>query len=79
MIEKDNTSVDVNRIMEESESLTIQDENPIEMVQTKIESNPSTNPNSEEVWQEDDDVDWNKQKKQIQIDDVEWNETIDLD
>ena len=65
--------------MEESESLTIQDANPIEMVQTKIESNPSTNPNSEEVWQEDDDVDWNKKKKQIQIDDVEWNETIDLD
>ena len=79
VIEKDNTSVDVSRIMEESESLTIQDENPIEMVQTKIESNPSTKPNSEEVWQEDDDVDWNKQKKQIQIDDVEWNETIDLD
>ena len=79
VIEKDNTSVDVNRIMEESESPTILDENPIEMVQTKIESKPSTNPNSEEVWQEDDDVDWNKQKKQIQIDDVEWNETIDLD
>ena len=79
VIEKDNTSVDVNRIMEESESPTIRDENPIEMVQTKIESKPSTNPNSEEVWQEDDDVDWNKQKKQIQIDDVEWNETIDLD
>lgn len=79
VIEKDNTSVEVNRIMEESESPTILDENPIEMVQTKIESKPSTNPNSEEVWQEDDDVDWNKQKKQIQIDDVEWNETIDLD
>ena len=79
VIEKDNTSVDVSRIMEESESPTIRDENPIEMVQTKIESKPSTNPNSEEVWQEDDDVDWNKQKKQIQIDDVEWNETIDLD
>ena len=79
VIEKDNTSVDVNRIMEESESPTIRDENPIEMIQTKIESKPSTNPNSEEVWQEDDDVDWNKQKKQIQIDDVEWNETIDLD
>ena len=79
VIEKDNTSVDVNRIMEESESPTIRDENPIEMVQTKIESTPSTNPNSEEVWQEDNDVDWNKQKKQIQIDDVEWNETIDLD
>jgi len=79
VIEKDNTSVDVNRIMEESESPTIRDENPIEMVQTKIESKPSTNPNSEEVWQEDDDVDWNKQKKQVQIDDVEWNETIDLD
>ena len=79
VIEKDNTSVDVNRIMEESESPTILDENPIEMVQTKIESKPSTNPNSEEVWQEDDDVDWNKQKKQIQIDDVDWNETIDLD
>ena len=79
VIEKDNTSVDVNRIMEESESPTILDENPIEMVQTKIESKPSTNPNSEEVWQEDDDVDWNKQKKQIQIDEVEWNETIDLD
>ena len=79
VIEKDNTSVDVNRIMEESESPTTRDENPIEMVQTKIESKPSTNPNSEEVWQEDDDVDWNKQKKQVQIDDVEWNETIDLD
>ena len=79
VIEKDNTSVDVNRIMEESESLTIKDENPIEIVQTKIESKPSTNPNSEEAWQEDDDVDWNKQKKQIQIDDVDWNETIDLD
>ena len=79
VIEKDNTSVDVSRIMEESESPTIRNENPIEMVQTKIESKPSTNPNSEEVWQEDDDVDWNKQKKQIQIDDVEWNETIDLD
>lgn len=79
VIEKDNTSVDVNRIMEESESPTILDENPIEMVQTKIESKPSTNPNSVEVWQEDDDVDWNKQKKQTQIDDVEWNETIDLD
>ena len=65
--------------MEESESLTIQDENPIVVVQTKIESNPSTNPKSEEVWQEDDDVDWNKQKKQVQIDDVDWNETIDLD
>ena len=79
VIEKDNTSVEVNRIMQESDSLKIQGENPIEMVQTKIESNPSTNPNSEEVWQEDDDVDWNKQKKQVQIDDVEWNETIDLD
>lgn len=79
VIEKDNTSVDVSRIMEESESPTIRNENPIEMVQTKIESKPSTNPNSVEVWQEDDDVDWNKQKKQIQIDDVEWNETIDLD
>ena len=79
VIEKDNTSVDVNRIMEESESLTIQGENPIEMVQTKIEFNPSTNPDSEEIWQEDDDVDWNKQKKQVQIDDVDWSETIDLD
>ena len=52
---------------------------PSRWFKTKIESKPSTNPNSEEVWQEDDDVDWNKQKEQIQIDDVEWNETIDLD
>ena len=79
IIEKDNTSVDVNRIMEESEPSTIADENSIDVVQTKFESNSSKNSNSEELWQEDRDVDWNKQKEQIQIDDVEWNETIDLD
>ena len=39
VIEKDNTSVDVSRIMEESESPTIRDENPIEMVQTKLNLN----------------------------------------
>ena len=49
------------------------------MVQTKIESNSTKQQDSEEVWQEDDDVDWNKEKKQIQIDNVEWDETIDLD
>jgi hypothetical protein len=79
VIEKDNTSVDVNRILEESKPLTSPGDNSIEVVQTNFESNTLAKSNTEEVWQEDDDVDWNKQKEQTQIDDIEWNETIDLD
>jgi hypothetical protein len=59
--------------------LTSPGDNSIEVVQTNFESNTLAKSNTEEVWQEDDDVDWNKQKEQTQIDDIEWNETIDLD
>ena len=51
----------------------------IEIIQTKFKSDSTQNLETEEVWQEDDDVDWNKEQEQVQIDDVEWDETIDID
>jgi len=79
IIDKDNTSVDVSRIMEESESSTHKDDTKIEITQTEFESNSNEKQESEEVWQEDNDVDWNKEQKQVQIDNIEWDETIELD
>ena len=51
----------------------------IEIIQTEFESNSNEKQESEKVWQEDNDVDWNKEQKQVQIDNIEWDETIDLD
>ena len=79
IIDKDNTSVDVSRIMEESESSTHKEDTKIEIIQTEFESNSNEKQESEEVWQEDNDVDWNKEQKQVEIDNIEWDETIDLD
>jgi|TARA_B100000003_G_scaffold103976_1_gene93140 hypothetical protein len=79
IIDKDNTSVDVSRIVEESELSTNTEDTEIEIIQTKFKSDSTQNLESEEVWQEDDDVDWNKEQEQVQIDNVEWDETIDID
>lgn len=79
IIDKDNTSVDVSRIVEESELSTNTEDTEIEIIQTKFKSDSSQNLETEEVWQEDDDVDWNKEQEQVQIDNVEWDETIDID
>ena len=79
VIQKDNTSVDVKRIVGDTEASKITEEKQIELVQTKLKSSTTTKQESAEVWQEDNDVDWDSEKKQVQIDDVEWDETIDLD
>ena len=80
IIEKDNTSVEVNRIIEQSEPSKMKVENDaIEIVQSNFKSNSKSDPDSDEVWQDDDDVDWNKAKETTQIDGVEWDKTIDID
>ena len=79
VIQKDNTSVDVKRIVGDTEASKITEEKQIELVQTKLKSSTTTKQESAEVWQEDNDVDWDSEKKQVQIDDIEWDETIDLD
>ena len=79
IIEKDNTSVDVSRILQDSELSTDTEDTEIDIIQAKIESNSAKQQDSQEVWQEDNDVDWDKEQEQVQIDNIEWDETIDLD
>ena len=79
IIEKDNTSVDVSRILQDSELSTNTEDTEIDIIQAKIESNSAKQQDSHEVWQEDNDVDWDKEQEQVQIDNIEWDETIDLD
>ena len=80
IIENDNTSVEVSRIIEQSEASKIkQESDTIDIVQSSIESISISEPDPGEVWQEDDDVDWNKAKDPTQIDGVEWDKTIDID
>ena len=78
IIRKDNTSVDVSRILQDTELSTNNKDNEIKTSQTKFQSDSAQNLDSEEIWQEDD-VDWDKQRELVQIDNVEWEETIDLD
>ena len=79
LIDKDNITVEVSRIVGNSEPSTAPKHDDIEIVQTKFGSAAETKPKSEEVWQEDDDVDWNKAQQQVQIDNIEWDEAIELD
>ena len=79
IIEKDNTSVDVSRILQDSELSTDTEDTEIDIIQAKIESNSAKQQDSQEVWQEDNNVDWDKEQEQVQIDNIEWDETIDLD
>ena len=79
IIEKDNTSVDVSRILQDTELSTNDEDTEIKISQTKFQSDSAQNLDAEEIWQEDDDVDWDKQRELVQIDNVEWEETIDLD
>lgn len=79
IIEKDNTSVDVSRILQDKELSTNDEDTEIKISQTKFQSDSAQNLDAEEIWQEDDDVDWDKQRELVQIDNVEWEETIDLD
>ena len=79
IIEKDNTSVDVSRILKDTELSTNDEDTEIKISQTKFQSDSAQNLDAEEIWQEDDDVDWDKQRELVQIDNVEWEETIDLD
>ena len=58
---------------------TNDEDTEIKISQTKFQSDSAQNLDAEEIWQEDDDVDWDKQRELVQIDNVEWEETIDLD
>tara|TARA_B100000965_G_scaffold404398_1_gene435014 strand:- start:1988 stop:3361 length:1374 start_codon:yes stop_codon:yes gene_type:complete len=79
IIGNDDSSVEVKRIIDDSNKSNHEEESNIEDAPTKTPSNKQNNDSNDEVWQEDDDVDWDAEKEQPQIDNIEWDETIDLD
>ena len=78
IISHDNTTVDVQRIVNESKPAQTEIEvDNQESNKDEIQSDESID--SAEVWQEDADVDWDAESEQPQIDNVEWDEVIEID
>ncbi|MDA8545976.1 hypothetical protein N9K60_04220 [Candidatus Poseidoniales archaeon] len=76
IIGQDNLAVEVNRIVEHSESKNpqIQDEEFNDTEDATVENN-----SDEDSWQADDDVDWEKEETTPVIEDVEWDTIIEVD
>jgi len=76
IIGQDNLAVEVNRIVEHSESKKpqIQDEEFNDTEDATVENN-----SDEDSWQADDDVDWEKEETTPVIEDVEWDTIIEVD
>ncbi|MBL6732614.1 MAG: hypothetical protein ISP82_06675 [Candidatus Poseidoniaceae archaeon] len=76
IIGQDNLAVEVNRIVEHSESKNpqIQDEEFNDTEDATVENN-----SNEDSWQADDDVDWEKEETTPVIEDVEWDTIIEVD
>ena len=79
IIGNDDSSVEVKRIIDNSNKSNQEEDQYIEDVSNKVPSKEQNNNENHEVWQEDVDVDWDAEQKQPQIDNIEWDETIDLD
>ena len=85
LLDSDDVSVEVNRIMAKSEN---SDENDDEIIEEE-ENSPTDlevedekenlDSKDEDSWQEDQDVDWDKEEDSPVIDDVEWEEIIEVD
>jgi hypothetical protein len=76
IIGQDNLAVEVNRIVEHSEpkNTHIQDDKFNDTADEAGENN-----SDDDSWQEDDEVDWEKEKTTPVIEDVEWDTIIEVD
>ena len=76
IIGQDNLAVEINRIVEHSEpkNTHIQDDKFNETADEAGEKN-----SDDDSWQEDDEVDWEKEKTTPVIEDVEWDTIIEVD
>ena len=79
IIGNDDSSVEVKRIIDNSNKSNQEEDPFIEDVSNEVPSKEQNNDENGEVWQEDVDVDWDAEQEQPQIDNIEWDETIDLD
>ena len=79
IIGNDDSSVEVKRIIDNSNKSNQEEDSFIEDVSDEVPSKEQNNDENSEIWQEDVDVDWDAEQEQPQIDNIEWDETIDLD
>ncbi len=79
IIGNDDSSVEVKRIMDNSNRSNHEEDSNVEDTPSEIPTNKQNDDENDEVWQEDADVDWDAEQEQPQIDNIEWDETIDLD
>ena len=77
IIDTDDYGIEIRRITDsQNEAIS---ENQAEKLSENQQHETLSADNDADVWQEDDDVDWEAEDSGPEIDGVEWDETIDID